>query len=164
MINLNASIDTLMQGYMKAAKVSVFSKIVAIFSTMAVLWFGGHILEKADFGLFMIALRYVTLVGMVLAGPFCSVILYHASRIEGEGSDSEIGKQMTGRAMSWAIVYASLLIALTLLAGNAIEKIFGEIGLKPWLIYLSPVIVLEPLRRVLAIWHRARQEVQVVWI
>ena len=161
MINLNASIDTLMQGYMKAAKVSVFSKIVAIFSTMAVLWFGGHILEKADFGLFMIALTYVTLVGMVLAGPFCSVILYHASRIEGEGSDSEIGKQMTGRAMSWAIVYASLLIALTLLAGNAIEKIFGEIGLKPWLIYLSPVIVLEPLRRVLAIWHRARQEVQV---
>lgn len=161
MINFNSSMETLMNGYMQAAKVSVFSKISAVLSTIAILWFGGHILDKADFGLFMIALAYVTLVGMLVAGPFCSVILYHASRLDGEGDESGLGQSMTGRALAWVIFYALSLIGITIFLGEIIGDIFGENGLRVWLIYLSPIIILESLRRVIAIWHRARQDVQI---
>ncbi len=161
MIDLNQHMNTLMGGYLQAAKVSVFSKVSAVFSTIAVLWFGGHILDKADFGLFMMALAYVTLVGMLIAGPFCSVILYHASRLEGDGDDTGLGQMMTGRALSWVCFYGLIFIGVSLLLSGCIEQLFGEIGLKKWIIYLSPLILFEPLRRVLAIWHRAKQEVKI---
>lgn len=161
MINLNAPIGSIVNGYMKAAKISMLSKFMAIFATMSVLWFGGHMLQKADFGLFMIALSYVTLIGLLVSGPFCSVILYHASRLEGEGGDTGLGKAMTGRALSWVVFYGVILIAITLFCAPFVSGWFKSEGLQVWLYALSPIIILEPIRRVLAVWHRARQEVQI---
>ncbi|MGB1077737.1 MAG: lipopolysaccharide biosynthesis protein, partial [Bdellovibrionales bacterium] len=161
MIDFNQHINTLMSGYIKAAKASVLSKVAIIFASFAVLWFPGHILDKTQFGLFMIALTYVTMIGILLGGAFLSPILYHASRIEGEGGDRDIGKAMTGRALSWIIFYAGLIMIATVLGADFIENLFGENGLKKWLIYLLPMIMFEPLKRILAIWHRAQQEVQL---
>ena len=66
-----------LKAYFHAATVSLSSKFVAIFANIALLWLAARILDKGDFGIFMVALAVVSLLGMVLAGPFCSIILFH---------------------------------------------------------------------------------------
>lgn len=163
MINVQSSIDTLMSGYFQSAKVSVVSKIVTIFSSLAVLWFGGHIFEKADFGLFMIALAYVTLAGLFLAGPFGNILLYHVSRLEGAdgGDKDDLGRLMTARALSWCLFYGAILVGGTVMLASVFEQLFDKQGLAQWFVYLAPMILMDALRRVLASWHRARQEVEI---
>lgn len=163
MINVQSSIDTLMSGYFQSAKVSLMSKTVTIFSSMSVLWFGGHIFEKADFGLFMLALAYVTLAGLVLAAPFGNVILYHVSRLEGaEGGDEEgLGRLMTARALSWAMFYGVIIVGATMGGATLLEQLFDKVGISQWFVCLAPMILMDALRRILASWHRAKQEVEI---
>lgn len=163
MINVQSSIDTLMSGYFQSAKTSFMSKIVTVFSSMSVLWFGGHIFEKADFGLFMLALAYVTLAALILAAPFGNILLYHVSRLEGaEGGDEEgLGSLMTARSLSWAMFYGALVVGGTVACATLLEQLFDKPGISHWFVYLAPMILMDALRRILASWHRARQEVEI---
>ena len=150
-----------LKAYFHAATVSLSSKFIAIFANIALLWLAARILDKSEFGVFMVALAVVSLLGMVLAGPFCSIILFHGSRLKNEPDQNELGHELTGRVMSWVIIFALLVTGLMTVSASLWSDIFDMPNLDAWLYVLSPMVILEALRRVMAAWHRARQEVQI---
>ena len=147
--------------YFKSASVSVVSKFVAILANIAILWLSAHILGKEDFGVFMVALAAITLFGLMIPGPFCSVVLYHASRLKDAPDEAEIGKSMTGRALFWALLLSFIISAGFVVLAPSVENLFNMEGMAFWLITLAPMLVFETARRVLAVWHRAQQRVEI---
>lgn len=146
--------------YFKSASVSVVSKFIAILANIAILWLSATILGKEDFGIFMVALAAITLVGLMIPGPFCSVVLYHASRLKQNPDQEEVGKSMTGRALFWAVLFAFIISIGFVLFAPFAESLFNMKGMSFWLVSLAPMLVFETARRISAVWHRAQQRVE----
>ena len=152
---------SLFNAYFKSASVSVVSKFIAIIANIAILWLSAMILEKDAFGVFMVALATITLVGLLIPGPFCSVILYHASRLNEIADGRETESLMASRALAWGSIYAiGAMLAIISLA-PLMEKLFSLQGLAFWLAALSPMLLLECARRIIAVLYRARQDVEI---
>ena len=130
-----------LKAYFHAATVSLSSKFIAIFANIALLWLAARILDKSEFGVFMVALAVVSLLGMVLAGPFCSIILFHGSRLKNEPDQNELGHELTGRVMSWVIIFALLVTGLMTVSASLWSDIFDMPNLDAWLYVLSPMVM-----------------------
>ena len=152
---------SLFNAYFKSASVSVVSKFIAIIANIAILWLSAMILEKDAFGVFMVALATITLIGLLIPGPFCSVILYHASRLNDIQDGQETEKLMTARALAWGCLYAIGATILLIVLSPLLERLFHLSGFAFWLVSLSPMLFLECARRIIAVLYRARQDVEI---
>ena len=133
---------SLFNAYFKSASVSVVSKFIAIIANIAILWLSAMILEKDAFGVFMVALATITLIGLLIPGPFCSVILYHASRLNDIQDGQETEKLMTARALAWGCLYAIGATVLLIVLSPLLERLFLLSGFAFWLVSLSPMLFL----------------------
>lgn len=137
--------------YIKSSALSVVSKAVMAASAIFVLYALNRILEKPEFGLFMLALSACLLIAICISGGFRSLIMYYVSR--------EHDKPVTGISLLWGGSIAVLVMFLLVLLAKPAAQFMEKPGLEIWLANLAPLIPAYVLNVILTSHYRADKEV-----
>lgn len=137
--------------YIRSSALSVVSKGVMAISAVFVLYALNRILEKHEFGLFMLALSACLLAAICISGGFRSLIMYYVSR--------EHAKPVTGISLAWGGSISILFMLLLIILANPIAVFMEKPELEIWLANLAPLIPAYTLNIILTSHYRADKEV-----
>ncbi len=150
---------SLLKKYAHASLNSLLAKAATIFGALGVIWLTNHILDKHDFGLFMLAFTVTGMLSMVLASPFFALVLYKVSPLAEDGKTDPIARNIVGKSLILSMLVGIIGAALLLLTAFELGDLMDKPGIVFWFEGLALILPLDIGRLVLSFWYRARQDI-----
>lgn len=145
--------------YIKTIGLSGVSKITKLICVFIGLWLINAILEKGEFGLFMIALTFYFFLSAVITTGFKNLVLYRVSQME---KDDINARAFGGGLLVLGFVASAILAILAITFSDFIaQHLFNKPDLKFWLMALAFYMPFDMSLQIMCFWHRARQDTPI---
>ncbi|HEX7820761.1 MAG TPA: oligosaccharide flippase family protein [Sphingobium sp.] len=123
---------------LKTTIIGSSSRVFALAAQFAIVIALSRILEKSDFGNFMIVFSVYRLIGTSVGTGIASVLLYHIARMKEEDAEHPLHRF----ALLVGLGIGLLCCAVLFFASGMIAQAFAKPGIIMWLISMTPFLLL----------------------